>query len=107
MIITVRRIGNSPYIFLNFSSIIGRMGNTTRTIMWINRQWIFKLKDGTIALDWGEGMAQELLSGEFICYAPDEYGHVLLEEEFSSLLDAGRVSTFNREQAAIIAWPPR
>ena len=91
----------------NFSSIIGNMGDPNTTIMWINRKWIFMLKDGTATLDWGEGMAQKLLSGEFTCYTPDEYSHVLRDEEMLPLIEAGRITSFNAQQVAIRAWPPR
>ncbi len=91
----------------NFSSIIDPMGDPSTTLMWINRKWFFMLNDGTVALDWGEGMAQELLSGEFICYGPDEYGHVLTNDELKILVKTGRVASFTPNQAAIYAWPPR
>ncbi len=63
------------------------------------------LTNGTSALDWGDGMAQELLSGAFICYSADEYGHVLTHDELTSLVQAGRVASFTPNQAAIYAWP--
>jgi hypothetical protein len=65
------------------------------------------LKDGTAALDWGEDMAQILLSGDFTCYTPDEYSHVLRDEDMLPLIEAGRIISFNADQAAIRAWPPR
>ncbi|GAB4580022.1 MAG: hypothetical protein Fur0022_27610 [Anaerolineales bacterium] len=75
--------------------------------MWINRTWIFALADGRPALDWGEGLAQHLLSGEFICYLPEEYGHLLDDDELTALVAVGRVAEFNATQVAISAWPPR
>jgi hypothetical protein len=73
--------------------------------MWINRKWLFALTHGTPALDWGEGMAQELISGAFFCYAADEYGRLLSDAELSALMPSGRVAEFNAEQAAIYPWP--
>lgn len=83
------------------------MGDATPTLMWINRKWVFALTNGILALDWGEGMAQDLITGAFICYTPEEYGHLLDEDELTTLISDGRVSQFNADQAAIYAWPSR
>lgn len=83
------------------------MGNACATLMWINRKWMFTLKDGTAALDWGEGVAQALLSGEFVSYTADDYSHLLRDDEMSLLVSAGRVAGFNDQQAAICPWPSR
>lgn len=83
------------------------MGDPNTTLMWINRKWFFMLKDGTAALDWGEDMAQELSSGEFICYSAEDYSHPLSDEELDSLIKTGRIDSFTPEQAALYAWPPR
>jgi hypothetical protein len=91
----------------DFSSIIDNMGDANTTLMWINRKWFFMLNNGTAALDWGEDMAQELLSGEFICYTADDYGHILNDDELTPLVEAGRIASFTPQQAAIYAWPPR
>jgi len=75
------------------------------THMWINRKWIFLLKDGNAALDWGEGKAQILLSGEFTRYSADDYSHLLQDDELIPLVEAGRIADFNTHQAAIVPWP--
>jgi hypothetical protein len=83
------------------------MGDPNTPLMWINRKWFFMLNNGTAALDWGEGMAQDLLSGEFIRYMPDEYSHLLGDDELASLVKTGRMASFTPQQAAVYAWPPR
>jgi len=83
------------------------MGDPKPTLLWINRKWFFRLNDGTAALDWGEDMAQVLSSGAFIRYAADQYSHLLDDDELASLVNTGRVASFNAHQAAIYAWPPR
>lgn len=74
-----------------------------RTLMWINRIWIFTLADGTPAIDWGEGMAQELVSGKFV-YVPGTRGHALLDDELDALRAAGHIAQFTETQVALYAW---
>ena len=81
------------------------MGAASTTVMWINRNWFIMLKNGTAVLDWGEGMAQELSTGAFICYTADEYGRPLRDDELFALVQAGSVASFNPQQAALYAWP--
>ncbi|NUM47258.1 MAG: hypothetical protein HUU38_21365 [Anaerolineales bacterium] len=83
------------------------MGTSPSIIMWINRQWVISLTNGTAALDWGEGMAQDLLSGEFLCYSAEEYGHTLRDEDLTALHASGRVASFTALQVGLYAWPPR
>ena len=32
----------------------------------INRQWVIVLKDGNIVIDWGDGLYQDVRSGDFV-----------------------------------------
>lgn len=81
------------------------MGALPSTPMWINRKWLFAPTHGTPALDWGEGMAQELISGVFFRCPPEEHDHLLSDAELTALIATGRVAEFNANQAAIFAWP--
>lgn len=74
------------------------------TKMAINRKWIFVLKNGTAVLDWGDGMAQELSSGKFLLYGPDDFSHQIMDEELESLKQAGRIASFDAQTVSIFAW---
>lgn len=87
--------------------MIAFMGEPSKTLMWINRKWFIMLTNGIPALDWGDGMAQELQTGEFVCYTTEEYGHILSNEELTTLVNLGQIASFTPNQAAIYAWPPR
>jgi len=86
-----------------FSMITPRDVRMT-TKMAINRKWIFVLKNGTAVLDWGDGMAQELSSGKFLLYGPDDFSHQIMDEELESLKQAGRIASFDAQTVSIFAW---
>lgn len=81
------------------------MGASTPTLMWINRKWLFALTNGTPSLDWGEELAQELVSGVFFHCPLEEHGHLLSDAELTALIANGRLAEFNAEQAALYPWP--
>lgn len=71
----------------------------------INRQWIVVLPDGTVAVDWGEGVAQDLLSGDFVPFDPSNLYHTVQNDELETLKRAGRVSSFDEWVVFVYALP--
>ncbi len=69
----------------------------------INRKWFFVLRSGIYAMDWGEGLAQNLLSGEFIRYQISEQSHAISDAELEKLQEAGRISHFDMKRVYILA----
>ena len=51
----------------------------------INRHWIVVLQDGTTAIDWGDGLFQDILSGEFFHASEAEVSHTIPDEELEQL----------------------
>ena len=69
--------------------------------MTIHRKWFFVHKNGKLLLDWGQGKAQEVLSGQFISYVPKDYVHAVKDEMLVGLMETGKVIRFDQEQVVI------
>lgn len=73
----------------------------------VNRQWVIVLKDGTIAIDWGDGLFQDVRSGEFVHVVEKEISHHVLNEELDWLIKIGRVSSYNNLTVNFHSLPER
>ncbi len=73
----------------------------------VNRQWVIVLKDGTIAIDWGDGLFQDVRSGEFIKVAEKDISHHVLNEDLDWLIKVGRVSSYNATTVNFHSLPER
>jgi hypothetical protein len=71
----------------------------------INRQWIYILKNGSPVVEWGEGLAQDMLSGEFLHPAEGDYSHAIRDDELEMLKRAGRVESYDAQQVYIYSLP--
>jgi hypothetical protein len=70
----------------------------------INRQWIVVLRNGSIIIDWGDGRAQDIHTGEFLRF-DGEYSHGITDQELEVLINAGRVFEYDRKDVYIAALP--
>jgi hypothetical protein len=68
----------------------------------INRQWILALKDGSVVIDWGDGLFQDVRSGDFVQVKESDVSHHILNEELDWLMHIGRVSAYT----AVTVWLP-
>ncbi|KAF0111253.1 MAG: hypothetical protein FD147_1004 [Chloroflexi bacterium] len=73
----------------------------------VNRQWVIVLKDGTIAIDWGDGLFQDVRSGDFIAVLEKEVSHHISNEELDWLTKIGRVGSFTRQIVHFHSLPER
>lgn len=71
----------------------------------INRQWIFVTRKGVIAIDWGNGLAQDIVSGEFFEYKEALYSHPAGDRELDQLIRMGRVESYDRTTAYVYSLP--
>jgi hypothetical protein len=62
----------------------------------VNRHWVIVLKDGTIAIDWGDNLFQDVRSGEFVVVLEKDISHHVLDEELDWLIRIGRVGSYTR-----------
>lgn len=70
----------------------------------INRQWVCTLHDGTPIIDWGNGRAQDMFTGEFLDY-DGNFSHGITDNELYLLVRAGRVVEFDNTTVYINALP--
>lgn len=73
----------------------------------VNRQWVIVLKDGTIVIDWGDGLYQDVRSGDFLPVIEKEVSHHISNEELDWLTRIGRVSSYTRQAVNFHSLPER
>jgi hypothetical protein len=73
----------------------------------VNRQWIVALKDGTIVIDWGDGIFQDVRSGDFVLLDEKEISHHLVNEELDWLVRVGRVASYTAQTVWFNSLPER
>jgi len=60
----------------------------------VNRQWVLVLQDGTIAIDWGDSIFQDVRSGDFITVEERDISHHIVNEDLDWLIKIGRVKSY-------------
>jgi hypothetical protein len=73
----------------------------------INRQWVIVLKDGNIVIDWGDGLFQDVRTGDFVEVSEKEYSHHVLNEELDLLIRVGRVASYTNLTVYFPSLPER
>jgi hypothetical protein len=73
----------------------------------VNRQWVIALKDGTIVIDWGDGLYQDVRSGDFVPVIEKDISHHILNEELDWLTRIGRVGSYTRQTVSFHSLPER
>ena len=71
----------------------------------INRQWVYMLKNGTPVFDWGDGLAQDLLSGEFIHFDRGDFSHAIQDDELEMLKRAARIERYDADRVYVYSMP--
>lgn len=73
----------------------------------VNRQMVIVLKDGSIVIDWGDGLYQDIRSGEFMAVPESQYSHHILNEELDWLIKIGRVASYDKDTVQCHSLPER
>jgi hypothetical protein len=68
----------------------------------INRQYVLVLEDGRVVLDWGDGLFQDIDSGEFFRPPGLLSGHPVQDDELDVLRRGSRVSYYDRQTVYFI-----
>lgn len=68
----------------------------------INRQWVLVLKDGNIVIDWGDGLFQDVRSGDFVNVSEKDFSHHVQNDDLDLLIRVGRVISYT---ALIVFFP--
>ncbi len=72
-----------------------------------NRQYVLVFEDGRIVLDWGDGLFQELETGDFFHGADNQVSRAIMDDELEWLKRVGRVEAYNRTQIFFLNLPER
>ena len=73
----------------------------------VNRQWVVALKDGTIVIDWGDDIYQDVRSGDFVPVDEKEISHHLVNDELDWLIRIGRVASYSARIVFFNSLPER
>jgi hypothetical protein len=73
----------------------------------VNRQWIVVLKDGSVVIDWGDGLFQDVRSGDFLHGAERDISHHIIDDELAWLVRIGRVQSFDTRTVHFFNLPER
>ena len=73
----------------------------------LKRQWIFVTHDGVIAYDWGDGQAQDLVTGEFFSM-PAAHAYLTANDTvLQQLVRMGVAETFDDDYLYVRTLPER
>lgn len=73
----------------------------------IQRQWVLVLQDGLIVVDWGEGLFQDIYSGQFLQSLEGIISHTAQNDELEMLRRSGQVDHFDARQVWVTHLPER
>ena len=73
----------------------------------VNRHWVLVLQDGSIVIDWGDGLFQDVRSGDFLEVLEKDISHHVLNEELDWLVKIGRVGSFTSGTVNFHSLPER
>jgi hypothetical protein len=75
----------------------------------ISRHWIVTLKNEVIVIDWGNGLFQDLSTGEFFLGSEKDIAHTAFDSELDMLERSGHIVDFdgNTVFTGSLPEPPR
>lgn len=73
----------------------------------VNRQWVQVTKDGEFVIDWGDGLFQDIRSGEFGSLNDADISHGIMDEELDWLKRIGRVDSYDSRMVYFFSLPER
>ncbi|MCL4561840.1 MAG: hypothetical protein M1281_14685 [Chloroflexi bacterium] len=71
----------------------------------VGRHCVVVLIDGNTVVDWGDGLVQDILSGEFFRCREEDISHTVLDAELEDLKHAGHVESYTAQQVYLRALP--
>jgi hypothetical protein len=71
----------------------------------VSRTCLVMMRDGIPAIDWGGGLFQDILSGEFLRLGEQNVSHAMLDDELDVLLRAGLVFRYDAASADLLPLP--
>jgi hypothetical protein len=73
----------------------------------IHRHWVLVLQDGLIVVDWGEGLFQDIYTGQFLRNLEGKISHTAQNDDLEMLRRSGLVDHFDTYQVWLLNLPDR
>jgi len=61
----------------------------------VSKHNLYVLKDGAMVVDWGDGEAQDVMTGGFLHFDDADIGHPMTDRELDWLVMRGRVVNYD------------
>jgi hypothetical protein len=71
----------------------------------VNRHWVVILQNGNPVIDWGNGMFQDILTGQFIRGTDADISHTILDDELDQLKHLSRIYQYDANNVYIYPLP--
>jgi hypothetical protein len=71
----------------------------------VGRQWVVVLHDGEVAIDWGDGLYQNVHDGRFLRFLDTVVSHAITNEELDVLKRYGEVDRYDDKTVFFIGLP--
>ena len=73
----------------------------------VYRHWVLVLRDGSIVVDWGEGLFQDIYTGQFLRGLEGMISHTAQNVDLQILERAGQVDGYDANQVWLVNLPER
>ncbi len=73
----------------------------------VARDLIFVLKSGETVVDWGDGRAKDIHTGELIQYEESDFGRAILDTDLDTLKNNGLVESYDAHIVYLQSLPQR
>ncbi len=73
----------------------------------VPRDLVFVLKSGETVIDWGDGMVQDIMTGEFMPLEETDYGSPIGDSDLEMLKKNGQVESYDGNVVYVQSLPQR
>lgn len=73
----------------------------------VHRHWVLVLRDGPVVVDWGDGLFQDIYSGQFVRGLEARISHPAQNVDLQILQRSGLVERFSEDEVWLINLPER
>lgn len=73
----------------------------------VGRPWVVVLCNGTVVIDWGDGIYIDAISGDFLQVTEREISHQAHDSDLDWLRRIGRVECYDARQVYFLYLPER
>ena len=71
----------------------------------VDRQYVVALHNGSIVIDWGDGLFQDVREGTFLHVEEFRISHTTTDEELNILKNGGCIDAYDEKHVSFTALP--